>query len=180
VADLCGTGGDPRDRSTQRRQAGHPAKLVTRHRWRRQKDNRGVLRILVPTDWATSKDKGTDRATDTAPDLGTDRNERIAQAEARVDEANKRADVAMALADRALAQLADAAERGDRLERDLVAALSAADAARAEAQAVQGEAAALRQEGERATALITGLTGDLASAVTRAAEGGRRRGAAAG
>ena len=41
------------------------AKLVTRHRWRRQKDNRGVLRILVPPEWAVSRDKGTDQGTGT-------------------------------------------------------------------------------------------------------------------
>ena len=29
-------------------------------RWRRQKDNRGVLRILVPPEWAASRDKSTD------------------------------------------------------------------------------------------------------------------------
>jgi hypothetical protein len=33
-------------------------KLVMRRRWRRQKDNRGVLRILVPPEWALSKDRG--------------------------------------------------------------------------------------------------------------------------
>jgi hypothetical protein len=29
-------------------------------RWGRQKDNRGVLRILVPPEWAASRDKSTD------------------------------------------------------------------------------------------------------------------------
>jgi hypothetical protein len=33
-------------------------KLVMRHGWRRQKDARGALRILVPPEWALSKDKG--------------------------------------------------------------------------------------------------------------------------
>ena len=44
-------------------------KVVTRHRWRRQKDNRGVLRILVPPEWAVSRDKGTDQGTDTGTDM---------------------------------------------------------------------------------------------------------------
>ena len=43
-------------------------KLVVRHRWRRQKDNHGVLRILVPTEWAVSRDRGTDSATDKGTD----------------------------------------------------------------------------------------------------------------
>jgi hypothetical protein len=47
-------------------------KLVTRHRWRRQKDNRGILRILVPPEWAASRDKGTDKGTDPGTDRGTD------------------------------------------------------------------------------------------------------------
>jgi hypothetical protein len=55
-------------------------KLVTRHQWRRQKDNRGVLRILVPAEWATSKDRGTDEATDKGPDTGTDEGTDIAHA----------------------------------------------------------------------------------------------------
>src|SRR5262249_11938241 len=48
-------------------------KLVTRHQWRRQKDNHGVLRILVPLRWATGTDKGTDNTTDRGTDTGTDR-----------------------------------------------------------------------------------------------------------
>jgi hypothetical protein len=47
-------------------------KLVARHRWRRQKDNRGTLRILVPPDWAVGRDRGTDKGTDQGMDTGTD------------------------------------------------------------------------------------------------------------
>jgi hypothetical protein len=30
-------------------------KLAGRHRWRRQKDNQGYTRVLVPNEWATAK-----------------------------------------------------------------------------------------------------------------------------
>jgi hypothetical protein len=52
-------------------------KLVTRHRWRRQKDNRGILRIFVPLEWAGT-DKGTDSATDRDTDKGMDFAEYVA------------------------------------------------------------------------------------------------------
>ena len=41
-------------------------KLALRHRWRKQKDNRGTLRCLVPPEWATGKDKGADDGADTS------------------------------------------------------------------------------------------------------------------
>ena len=60
--------------ATIRRIDRHSAvKLVIRHRWRRQRDNRGTLRIFVPLDWAVSRDKGTDSTTDTGTDEGTDK-----------------------------------------------------------------------------------------------------------
>jgi chromosome segregation ATPase len=32
-------------------------KLALRHKWRKQTDNRGTVRVLVPTDWAAPADK---------------------------------------------------------------------------------------------------------------------------
>ena len=43
-------------------------KLALRHRWRKQKDNRGTLRCLVPPEWATGKDKRADEGSDTGAD----------------------------------------------------------------------------------------------------------------
>jgi hypothetical protein len=61
----------------------------------------------------------------------------LAVLEEALAEANKRADAALALADRTLAQLAAAGGRADRLELDLATALDAANQARREAQAAQ-------------------------------------------
>jgi len=70
---------------------------------------------------------------------------RAVRAEALTDEAHKRADATLALADRTLTQLTDAGTRIDRLECDLADALTAADVARAEAREAQNNAAELRQ-----------------------------------
>ena len=43
-------------------------KLALRHRWRKQKDNRGTLRCLVPPEWATGKDKRVDDGADAGAD----------------------------------------------------------------------------------------------------------------
>jgi hypothetical protein len=57
--------------ATLRRIDRHSAvKLVGRHGWRRQKDNRGTLRIFVPPDWAKAPNKGTDSATNTGTGRG--------------------------------------------------------------------------------------------------------------
>ena len=46
------------------------AKLVLRRKWRRQKDNQGILRILVPAEWADpSQDKSADDTVDSPPDM---------------------------------------------------------------------------------------------------------------
>ena len=44
-------------------------KLALRHHWRKPKDNHGILRCLVPPEWATPKpDKGADDRADTGAD----------------------------------------------------------------------------------------------------------------
>jgi hypothetical protein len=44
-------------------------RLVRRHKWRRQEDNQGVTRALVPPEWA---DAHPDRLTDSTPDIRGD------------------------------------------------------------------------------------------------------------
>lgn len=62
MTDPCGTGGVVRDFDRLGDQAG-------RHHRRKQKDNRGTLRCLVPPGWATPKeDKGADDRADTGAD----------------------------------------------------------------------------------------------------------------
>ena len=55
-------------------------KLALRHRWRKQKDNRGTLRCLVPPEWATGKDKRDDGA-----DAGADTSAAINALQAAMD-----------------------------------------------------------------------------------------------
>src|ERR1700722_18644029 len=82
-------------------------KLVTRHRWRRQKDNRGVLRILVPLEWSAQRDKDrgidtvTDKGIDEGTDMGTDMSRAIITLQAAVTSLTERADAAEKRADRA-------------------------------------------------------------------------------
>jgi hypothetical protein len=52
-------------------------RLVRRHRWRRQEDNQGVTRVLVPPDWADAPilrppDIRADIREDTPPDIRPD------------------------------------------------------------------------------------------------------------
>ena len=92
-------------------------KLVTRHRWRRQKDNRGVLRILVPSEWAAPKDKGTNRGTDQGTDMGSDMSRVVNALEASVSSLTERALAAEKRADRAEIRAEQAEIRTDRAER---------------------------------------------------------------
>ena len=138
-------------------------RLTLRHRWRRQPANDGGVLVWVPDDAAT-QGRQTGRQTD-RHDGGSNGPAAalLEDANRRADEANKRADVAMALADRALAQLADAGERAGRLERDLAAALSAAE----QAEAVRDQAEqATTAERARADALRDRLNAQRVAAET--------------
>src|SRR6185436_15493331 len=95
------------------------ARLTFRRRWRRQKDNRGTVRVLVPHEWhEVSQDASRDVSSDASRDLSRDigpleevaavLREQILLANQQIEQANKRADVAVVLADRTMTQLADA------------------------------------------------------------------------
>jgi hypothetical protein len=107
-------------------------RLVQRHKWRRQAGNDGLARVLVPhdalepvrrTDARTSAltnaahtDAGSSSGIGTgtsAGDIAIQLAGQLEQANARADEANKRADVAVALADRTLARLTEVEQRAD-------------------------------------------------------------------
>src|SRR5690349_22237833 len=101
-------------------------KLVQRERWPRSSgnDRQRTVRVLVPDDWLAP---AKEFQPDTASTPGMSREDtgmmaalmaRAERADERADEANKRADVAVALAERTLAQLADAtAEIGKLRDR---------------------------------------------------------------
>jgi hypothetical protein len=97
-------------------------KLVQRERWQRSTGNERsrVVRVLVPDEWLS---RAKESPPDTASVSAMSREDtgmivalmaRAERAEERTDEANKRADVAVALADHMLAQVAEATTRADR------------------------------------------------------------------
>ena len=114
-------------------------KLVRRHGWRRQRDNQGHIRALVPAAWITPEetrepdstgDGPADRATDNSRIINVlqtavaSLTERATAAEQRVDQADGRAD-------RAEQGRTRAEERAERAEQDRVKAEERADRAEA-------------------------------------------------
>jgi hypothetical protein len=172
--------------TTRRVKLAAAVRLVQRRKWRRQTGNDGTARILVPPDWAKPSDRAPpdivhDVAQDgdsaVADDVTPDQHvlaSALAALEDALTEANKRADtseqgrIAMqALADRTMAQLADAGTRADEANRraDAADARSEANvqrADRAEARADQERLAGDRFRGEAEAA-----RGELAQAVER-------------
>ena len=47
------------------------ARLTFRRRWRRQKDNHGTVRVLVPPEWQEPQDTSGDASRDISPDFAT-------------------------------------------------------------------------------------------------------------
>jgi hypothetical protein len=107
-------------------------KLAARHRWRRQKGNTGQVRVFVPSAFAEAEDKASDTGYD-------------------VSDANKRADAALALADRTLAQLADAGQRADRAELARDRAEARAEQERLAADRYRAQAEVTKEAAERAS-----------------------------
>ena len=103
-------------------------RLTQRDQWRRQPGNDGATRVFVPGDIASRQTPRDDGVPDDFPAKA------LAVLEAALIEANKRADAALALADRTLAQLADANARADRSEVRADAAEQLAKQTQSEAQ----------------------------------------------
>jgi hypothetical protein len=169
-------------------------RMVNRRGWQRRPGNDGTARILVPTEaLSPPQSQGGRRGGQTAPDAREDAGEdagdgnallagaltaledALGAANARADEALKRADVAVALADRTLAQLADAGARADRAEtarqsaEGLIASLEA-DLRAKDVAIVDAEARA--QEVEQAARIAT----DALNAARRTEEARKARG----
>jgi hypothetical protein len=131
-------------------------RLAQRHHLRRQPGNDGSVRVWVPSSMAASSPfrpfpPATPEA-DADDGLAADATPFHAQALAALEDAlrsaDARADAALALAEKLVAQLADAGVRADRLEGDLATAQAAADSARAQAREAQDAAEAMRREEE--------------------------------
>jgi hypothetical protein len=88
-------------------------RLARRERWRKMPGNEAdkTVRVLVPETWLQPAARP-----DALPHDREDIRPELAAAHARADEANRRADAALTVADTSLAQLADANARADRAE----------------------------------------------------------------
>jgi hypothetical protein len=117
-------------------------KLALRHRWRKQKDNRGTLRCLVPTEF-TNPSRDT-RAVTTA-DGGVDASAAIAALQAAVTMLGDQLTHERTRADTAQTRLDDLQAKLVDTQVELAAAMEVADRSSAELEAAQialGEAEA--------------------------------------
>ena len=126
--------------------------LVRRHGWRKQRNNAGHVLALVPPTWAApvagdvTKHEGNERD-------GHNAGHSASTFTVSLAEAHRRADAALALADRTMAQLADAGERADAANRRADAAEVRADHADKRADAAEARAEANIQRADRAEKL---------------------------
>jgi methyl-accepting chemotaxis protein len=138
-------------------------KLTLRNKWRRQKDNKGTVTVLVPIDWLTpSRDTSRDGSWDKSDDMSRMVNaleaaiatlreraeaaeRRADQAEARAKAAERRADAAEARADAAEARTEALQVRLEYVTDELQAMERIADQARAQAQEAVQRAEAIKQ-----------------------------------
>jgi hypothetical protein len=128
-------------------------KLVLRRGWRRQKDNHGTMRALVPPEWAAPaparNGASVAHAMQALEATIADLHERADAAERAVETERLRADRAE-LARRAEYSRADLLrERIDALRCDLAVAVAELEAARRETYEAVQVAETLRQEDER-------------------------------
>jgi hypothetical protein len=136
-------------------------KLVLKHGWRRQRDNRNVLRVLVPVEWMAPRAKGMPSGTDRAMPQGmpqampegTDFSRAISALEGALAALTARAEAAEQRADRL--DLLIETERGRIIAVEAKATVAEQGRERAEAQAAelrerleQAEAAAERARRE--------------------------------
>jgi len=151
----------------QIRGIGRPSaeRLVLRNRWRRQRDNQRVVRILVPLD-RLSDDMSGDASADKPDDMSPDASGPAAAYEAaleavqsanagetaalreRAEAAEAARDAAIALADQTVALLKDAISRADRAEQGRDGERARADALRDRLRP-DGRSAAGHGSGER-------------------------------
>ena len=141
---------------TRRITASSAIKLVMRRGWRRQKDNHGIMRALVPSEWAEPAPRriGADLEAMAALEATIlDLRERAEAAERATQVERDRAERAE-VARRAEYRRADLLrERIDMLRYELAVATAELEMARQEVQEAMQSAEALRQADERWRAL---------------------------
>lgn len=109
-------------------------KLAIRHKWTRQKNNRGQMQVCVPLEWAQPPERFRDTAVDQDMDRGVDLSTVLAayeDAKAAFSEAlkvaEKRADAAETRADQAQQRAERAETRAEEAEKALIAERNRAD-----------------------------------------------------
>jgi hypothetical protein len=160
-------------------------RLVRRHRWRRQADNQGVARVLVPPEWVEAVDSGgTDVTPDTREDISPDRRllagamaaleSAVTGLRAQLDEANRRGAaaearvIALEADNRAKdAALANASEHADA---EITTLRDAADGMRNTLSRTEDRAVRSEQRVTEAEARIVGLETDLRAKDSEIAE----------
>jgi methyl-accepting chemotaxis protein len=131
-------------------------KLTLRNKWRRQKDNKGTVTVLVPIDWLTpSRDTSRDGSWDKSDDMSRMVNAleaAIATLRERAEAAERRADQAEARRE-AAERRADAAEaRAEAAERRAHAAEARTEALRMRVEYVTDELQAMERIADQARA----------------------------
>jgi hypothetical protein len=169
-------------------------RLVRRHRWRRQVDNQGVTRVLVPPDWLTEAPSDTqaslpDITPSGSPDITQDR-ELFAGAlaalegtmsflQGQLDTANRRAEAAEAgrqeaisLAEKTVTMLTEERGRAEVAQQRADRAEDRADGLRRRVDELEVNLGAARTEAQRATETMAAMT---RNEVARKARGRLRR-----
>ena len=120
------------------------AKLVLRRKWRRQKDNQGTVRILVPPEWAdSSREPSPDPSRDPSLDTSADTPQTINALEREAAALRETVNRERGRADRAEAD-------ATRLATELRETQVTATAAQVQAAELAGEARGLREALEEA------------------------------
>jgi hypothetical protein len=170
-------------------------RLATRKKWRRQRDNHRVVRVLVPPDWASPRYQSMDQPMDKAMDRSDDQGA-LGAALAAVEAAHQGEVAALhgqiaglkAAADATAARLTDAEARADRAEAAITGERKRADRAEYRADGLRSRVdelevnlGAARAEAHQATETAAALTRDEVArkargrwARLRAAWGGSR------
>jgi hypothetical protein len=167
-------------------------RLVFRRHWRRQQGNDRTLRVLVPPEFL-SGDASGDMSGDTPanqsrklPDdaqgdawasalanlekVAAVLREQLVQANQQTYEANKRADVAVALADRTLVQLAETSARADRADLSIETERGRADRAEARADRADQALSDERNRADQAEIALDKLENDFEAVEIAGAE----------
>jgi hypothetical protein len=169
-------------------------RLVLRNRWRRQRDNQRVVRILVPLD-RLSEDTSDHASADTSADVSSDVSgaigafeaaleaiksahageisalrERAETAERRAEAADTDRRAAQVRADQAMRDRDAERQRADRSEQGREGERARADALRDRMDILQAQLTAVEAEGAASDVAVAELTAELRDARRQAEE----------